>query len=93
MSQPVAAAATTLSDCDDDSQPIFPLTQDVLAPLPSPPPPENSLEMDVQTDLFPDEEEASACSDRMLTVEVFIVNDSPTRCTGMHDGNNILDKR
>ena len=67
MSQPVAAAAATLADCDDDSPPIFPLTQNVLAPFPSPPPhlaPENSVEVDVHTDLFPLEEDASACSDR-----------------------------
>ena len=66
MSQPVATAAATLADCNDDSQPIFPLTQDVLAPLPSPPPlpaPENSVEVDVHMDLFPREEDSCVCSD------------------------------
>ena len=85
MLQPVATVAATLADCDDDSQPIFPLTQYVLAPFSSPPPllaSENSVKVDVHTDLFSHEEDAFACSDRMLTVEAIIVNDSPTHGAG-----------
>jgi hypothetical protein len=85
MPQPVAAAAAPSADCNDDSQPIFPLTQYVLAPFSSPPPllaSENSVKVDVHTDLFSHEEDAFACSDRMLTVEVIIINDSSTRSAG-----------
>jgi hypothetical protein len=38
--------------------------------------------VDVHTDLFSHEEDAFACSDRMLTVEVIIINDSSTRSAG-----------
>ena len=63
MSHPPAYAATASADCDNESPPIFPLTQDVLAPFHSPPPlppPENSLEVDVYPDLFPRKEDTSA---------------------------------
>ena len=85
MSHPPADTAVASADRDDESPPIFPLTQDALAPFHSPPPlppPENSLEVDVHPDLFPRKEDTSACSNRMLTVEAIVVNDSPTRGAG-----------
>jgi hypothetical protein len=38
--------------------------------------------VDIHPDLFPCEEDASACSDQMLTVEAIVVNDSPTHGAG-----------
>ena len=77
--------ATASVDRDDENTPIFPLTQDALTPFHSPPPrppPKNSLEVDVHPDLFLHEQDASACSDQTLTVEVIVISDSLTRGTG-----------
>jgi hypothetical protein len=66
MSYQPAYAAAASADRADESPPLLPLTQDVLAPFHSPPalpPPENSLEVDVHPDLFPCEEDVSACGD------------------------------
>ena len=85
MSHLPAYAAAASVDRDDESPPIFHLTQDVLAPFhssPPLPPPENSLGVDVHPDLFPRKEDASACSNRMPSVEAIVGNDSPTRGAG-----------
>ena len=85
MSHPPTYTVAASADRDDEKPPIFPLTQDVLAPFHSPPPlppPKNSLEVDVHPDLFPYKEDASACSNQMPTVEAIVINDSPTHGAG-----------
>ena len=93
MSRPIAPAAAATSaatdaaptDNDDKSQGILPLTQELIAPIPSPPPfppPENRPGLDLDPNLFPHQQDASAASDTSLLHKAIITNASPSQGTG-----------
>ena len=90
-------AAATKADCSDDkSQPTMLLTQELIAPiLPPPPlpPPENLSELDLDLNLFPNQQDASTNSSRTLTNEAIIANASPTRGAGDVGWEIFLDAR
>mgnify|MGYP006184554199 CR=1 FL=1 len=73
------------TDGDDESQPILPLTQELIAPIPSPPPlppPKNCPGSDLDPKLFPHQQDASAASNTSLLHKAIITNASPTQGTG-----------
>ncbi len=85
MPLPVIVAAAATADCDDKSQPTVLLTQELIAPIPPPPPlppPENLPELDLDPNLFPNQQDASTTSNRTLTNEAIIANASPTLGAG-----------
>ena len=78
-----AMAAT--ADCDNNSQATTLLTQELIASIPPPldlPPPENLLELDLDSNIFPNQQDASTTSNRTLTNEAIIANASPTHGAG-----------
>ena len=81
MPLPVVVAVAGMADCDDESQPPALLTQELIAPIPPPPPlppPENLPELDLDPNLFPNQQDASRTSNRTSTNEAIIANASPT---------------
>ena len=93
MSWPIAPAAaaatagadTTPTDSNIKSQGILPLTQDIIVPIPSPPPlspPKNCPGSDLDPILFPHQQDASAASDTYLLHKAIITNASPSQGTG-----------
>ena len=82
MPQPIAATVTD----DDGSQPIVPLTQEFIVPVPSPPPlppPENRPRLDLDPNLSPHQQDASPASDTSLPPsQLTVANASPTGGAG-----------
>ena len=85
MPVPAVVAVAATADCDDESQPTALLTQELIAPIPPPPPlppPENLPELDLDPNLFPNQQDASTTSSRTSTNEANIANASPTHGPG-----------
>jgi hypothetical protein len=85
MPPPVVVTAAAAADCDNESQPTALLTQELIAPIRPPPPlpsPENLPELDLDLNLFPNQQDASTISSRASNNEANIANASPTRGAG-----------